>query len=93
MVVDINTLQYILKRPITGGKYNNWIVILQELISISFVKSKKSLVFVEVMSNLSRVDEDILHGDSLVDEHIFLSSSLDHWYGHIIIYLQTLNLP
>jgi hypothetical protein len=28
-----------------------------------------------------------------VDEHIFLISSLDPWYGDILIYLQTLKLP
>ena len=28
-----------------------------------------------------------------IDEHIFLISNLDPWYGDIIIYLQTLKVP
>ena len=31
--------------------------------------------------------------DMFVDENIFLISTLDPWYGDIIIYLQTLNVP
>ena len=31
--------------------------------------------------------------DTFVDEHIFLISNLDPWYGDIIIYLQTLKTP
>ena len=31
--------------------------------------------------------------DTFVDEHIFLISNLDPWYGDIIIYLQTLKVP
>ena len=57
-----------------GGKYNKWIVILQEFdLEFVSVKSKKSLTF--------------------VDEHIFLISTLDPWYGDIIVYLQTLKVP
>ena len=47
----------------------------------------KSLVFVELMSNFPSLDEDELHKDSFVDEPIFLISSVDPWYGDIIIYL------
>ena len=31
--------------------------------------------------------------DTFIDEHIFLISTLDPWYGYIIIYLQTLKVP
>ena len=31
--------------------------------------------------------------DTFIDEHIFLISTLDPWYGDIIIYLQTLKVP
>jgi hypothetical protein len=94
MVVDINPFQYVLTRCIIGGKYNKWIVILQEFdLDFSSVKSKKSLVFAELMSDFPRMDEDIFHDDSFIDEHIFLISSSDPWYGDILIYLQTLKLP
>ena len=77
-----------------GGKYNKWIVILQEF-DLEFVsaKSKKSLVFAELMLDLPSLDEDKIHEDFFVDEHIFLISTVDPWYGDNIIYLQTLKVP
>jgi hypothetical protein len=52
VVVDVNPLQYILTKRIIGGKYNKWIVILQEFdLNISSAKSKKSRVFTELISN------------------------------------------
>jgi hypothetical protein len=94
VVLDINPFQYILTRHIIGVKYNKWIVILQEFdLDFTSVKSKKSLVFAELMSDFPKLDEDIFHDDSFVDEYIFLISSSDPWYGDILIYLQTLKLP
>ena len=77
-----------------GGKYNKWIVILQEF-DIEFVsaKSKKSLIFSEIISYFLNLDEGEVHEDSLVYEHIFLISTVDPWYGDIIVYLQTLKVP
>jgi hypothetical protein len=76
MVIDVNPFQYVLTRHIIGGKYNKWIVILQEF-DLDFVsaKSKKSLVFAELMSDFPRQDEDTIFDDSFVDENIFLISS------------------
>ena len=77
-----------------GGKYNKWIVILQEFdLEFVSIKSKKSLIFVELISNFPNLDEGEVHEDSLVDEHIFLISNTNPWYGDIIVYLQTLNVP
>jgi hypothetical protein len=77
-----------------GGKYNKWIVVLQEFdLDFSSTKSKKSLVFVELMSEFLAEKEDDVVIDSFPDEHIFLISSSDPWYGDIIIYLQTLKFP
>ena len=76
------------------GKYNKWIAILQEF-DLEFVseKLKKSLVFVELMSDLPSLDEDEIHKDSFLDERIFLISTAHPWYGDIIIYLYTLKVP
>jgi hypothetical protein len=91
MVVDVNPFQYILTRRIIGGKYNKWIVILQEFdLNLASAKSKKSLVFAELISDFPRLDEDVIHVDSFADEHIFLVSLSDPWYGDIVLYLQTL---
>ena len=77
-----------------GGKYNKWIFILQEF-DLEFVsaKSKKLLIFVELISDFSSKEEEEACEDTFVDEHIFLISTLDPWYGDIIIYLQTLKVP
>ena len=94
MVADINPFQYVLTRHIIQGKYNKWIFILQEFdLNFASTKSKKLLVFSELMLDFPRLDEDIFHDDSFTDEHIFLTSSSYTWYGDILIYLQTLNLP
>jgi hypothetical protein len=46
-------MQYILSRQILGGRYLKWIVLLQEFdLEFSTPKSKKSLVFAELMTDL-----------------------------------------
>ena len=48
-----------------GGKYNKWIVILQEF-DLEFVlaKSKKSLIFVQLISDFPSLYEGEVHEDS-----------------------------
>jgi hypothetical protein len=78
MVVDVNLFQYVLTKRIIGGKYNKWIFILQEFdIDFTLAKSKKSLVFAELISYFPWLDEDVIHVDSFADEHILLVSSFD----------------
>ena len=69
-------------------------MILKEF-DLEFVsaKSKKSLIFVELIFDFPSLDEGEIHEDSFVDEHIFLISTMDPCYGDIIIYLQTLKVP
>jgi hypothetical protein len=76
-VANVNPFQYFLTRHIIGGKYNKWIFILQEFdLDFAYTKSNKSLVFAELISNFPRLDEDVIHVDSFVDEQIFLVSCL-----------------
>ena len=76
-----------------GGKYIKWIVIFQEFdLEFVSVKLKKSFIFVELISDFPSEEEEV-YEDTFVDEHIFLISTLDPWYGDIIIYLQTLKVP
>jgi hypothetical protein len=76
VVADINPFQYVLTRRIIGGKYNKWIVILQEFdLDFASAKSKKLLVFFELISDFPRLDEDIFHDDSFMQMNI---SSLSH---------------
>jgi hypothetical protein len=73
VVANVNPFQYILTRCIIGGKYNKWIVILQEFdLDFASAKSKKSLVFAKLISDFPRPDENVIHVDSFADEHIFL---------------------
>ena len=77
-----------------GGKYNKWIFILQEFnLEFVSVKSKKSLIFVELIYDFLSVEEEVVYEDTFVDEHILLISTLDPWYGDIITYLQMLKVP
>ena len=78
-----------------GGKYNKWIVILQEFdLKFISVKLNKSLIFTELISDFPNLGEKEVYEDSFVDEHIFLISTVDPWYGDIIIvYLQTFKVP
>ena len=94
VVAHINLFQFILTRRMIGGKYNKWIVILQEF-DLEFVslESKKLLIFVELISYFPNLEEEEVYEDSFIDEHIILISIVDPWYGDIIVYLQTLKVP
>ena len=51
VVADVNPFQYVLSRLIVGGKFNKWIVILQEFdLDFQSAKSRKSLVFAELIA-------------------------------------------
>ena len=56
-------------------------------------KSKKSLVFVELIVEFPIEEDVVIEEDSFPDEHIFLISTSNLWYGDILIYLQTLKYP
>ena len=88
VVADVNLFQYVLSRRIVGGKFNKWIVILQEFdLDFQSTKSNKSLVFAELIAEFL-VEEDVaIEEDSFPDEHIFFISTSDPWYGDIVIYL------
>ena len=87
VVAHINPFQFVLIRRMIGGGYNKWIVILQEFdLEFVSVKSKKSLIFVELISNFPSLEEEF-YKDMFFDEHIFLISTLDPWYKDIIVYL------
>ena len=94
VVAVLNPFQYILTRQLLGGKYSKWIVILQEF-ELEFIsaKAKKSLVFAELISELPRDCDDNDGEPTITDEHLFLISSSDPWYGDYLVHLQTLKLP
>jgi hypothetical protein len=60
------------------------ILILQEF-NLEFVssKSKKSLDFVELMLELPHDIEEPIVNDFLPDEHLFLISTTNPWYGDV----------
>ena len=94
VVAHVNPFQFILTRRMIGEKYNKWIVILQEF-DLEFVseKLKKLLIFAGLIYDFPSEEEEEVCEDTFVDEHIFLISILDPWYGDIIICLQTLKVP
>ena len=60
---------------------------------VCFSKIEKIVDFCELISDFPSEEEEEVCEDTFVDEHIFLISNLDPWYGDIIIYLQTLKVP
>ena len=60
---------------------------------VCFGKIEEIVNFAELISDFPSEEEEEVYEDTFVDEHIFLSSTLDPWYGDIIIYLQTLKVP
>ena len=92
VISNCNPMMYILTKKFLGGKYSKWIVILQDFdLEFEKSKSKKSLVFVELMCDFPNTETETMVEHLIVDESLFLIITLDPWYGDIIIYLQTQN--
>jgi hypothetical protein len=90
VISNCNPMQHILTHQLLGGKYSKWIVILQEFdLEFERAKSKKSLVFAELICDFPYSNTENVAADSLLDESLLLISTDDLWYGDIIIYLQT----
>ena len=78
IVVDVNTFQYVLSRWIFGAKFNKQIVILQEFdLDFQSTKSKKSLVFTELIAEFPTEEDVVIEEESFPDEHIFLISTFE----------------
>ena len=56
-------------------------------------KIKEIVDLSELMSDFPSLEEEEVYEDMFIDEHIFLISTLDPWYGDMIVYLQTLKVP
>eukprot|EP00253_Pinus_taeda_P028642 PITA_28642 len=70
-------------------RYSKWIAILEEFyLEVKRSKSKKALVFTELLCDLTSSSNDATSEEAIVDENLFLISSSDLWYRDIIIYLQ-----
>ena len=76
MMDYVNPFQYVLSRQIVGGKFNKWIVILQEFdLDFQSTKSKKSLVFVDLIAESPTKEDVVIEDDSFLDEHSFFIST------------------
>lgn len=79
VISDCNSMTYILSRQLLGGKYSKWIIILQEFdLEFTTAKSKKSLVFVELICLLSSVVAPSWIEDRIPDDTLFFISTLDY---------------
>ena len=89
VIFDCNLKMYILTKQFLGGKYSKWIVILQYFdLEFKKSKSKKSLLFAELMCDFQNIETETVVEHLIADESLFLISTIDPWYGDIIIYLQ-----
>jgi hypothetical protein len=94
VIVILNLFQYVLTRWVIDGKISRWIVVLQKFdLDFISVKSKKSLVFAELILELSVESGDVMPEESPIQGDMFLIASSDPWYGDILVYLQTLKCP
>ena len=90
VISDCNPMTYILSQQLLGGKYSKWIFILQEFdLEFTTTKSNKSLVFADLICSLPADSAPSSSEDYILDETLFLISTLNPWYGDIIVYLQT----
>jgi hypothetical protein len=78
IVAVVNPFQYMLTQRVIGGKISRWMVILQEFV-LDFIssKSKKSLVFAELISKLSVESGNVVLEESPIRGDMFLIESLD----------------
>lgn len=87
-IEDSNLMYHILTKQVLGGKYYRWIVILQEFYLNFFKpKSKKSLVFVELMCDFPHANTEPEPLDSLPNEYLVIIRTSDTWYGYFLLYL------
>ena len=88
VIAIVNPFQYMLTRWVIGGKISRWIVILQEFY-LDFVsaKSKKSLVFAELISGLPVESGDVMPEELPIRGDMFFIASSDPWYKDILVYL------
>jgi hypothetical protein len=84
----VNPFQYVLTQHLIRGKISRWVVILQEF-ELDFVsaKSKNSLVFAELISELPVESGDVIPEESPIKGDMFFITSLDPWYGDILVYI------
>jgi hypothetical protein len=88
VIFIVNPFQYVLTRHVIGGKISRWIVILQEFdLDFFLAKSKNSLVFAELISELPVESGDVIPEESPIKGDMFLIMSSNPWYGDILVYL------
>jgi hypothetical protein len=94
VIAVLNPFQYMLTQRVIGRKISRWMVILQEFdLDFILTKSKKSLVFIDLISELPVELGDIVLEESPIQGDMFLIASSNPWYGDILIYIQTLKCP
>ena len=83
-------MMYVLTKPLLGAKYSKWTIILQDFdLEFEKSKSKKSLIFVELICDFESTDTETVAEHLITDESLFLISTIDPWYEYIVSYLQT----
>jgi hypothetical protein len=83
-----------LTRWVIGGNISSLIFVLKEFDLDFFpTKSKKSLVFAKLISEISIESGDVVPEESPIRGYMFLITSSDPWYGDILIYLYTFKFP
>ena len=90
---DHSAITFLINKPITNGRVNRWLVLLQEFnITVIDQPSKENLV-VDLLSHIQHEDGTKLVDDTFPDEHLFDESVQTPWFAYISNYLETRKIP
>jgi hypothetical protein len=78
IIAIVNPFQYVLTRWVISGNISRWIFVLQKF-DLDFIsaKSKKSLVFAEIILGLPVESNDVMLEESPIQGDMFLIASSD----------------
>jgi hypothetical protein len=92
VIADSNPMQYFLSHRQVNENFSLWIIILQKYdLEFSITKSKKALVFAELVMTLPSDTISALVNTDFPNKHLFYITSDDLWYNDLLIYLRTQN--
>jgi hypothetical protein len=90
---DHSTIRFLMNKPITNGRVNRWLLLLQEFNIIVLDQPGKDNVVDDFISRIKNEDDDIPIDDSFPDEHLFSLSVNTPWFADMENYLATRKLP
>jgi hypothetical protein len=82
-----------MNKPITNGRINRWLLLLQELNITIIDRPERENVVADFLSRINHGGETSLVEDDFLDEHLFSLSTKPPWYAYLDNYLTTRKFP